>query len=231
LNFITLGKRSKKILIMKNLFTVLSFILLMLILSASVRDKAEANNKVKADTETLNFEDEMDVAIPIVENKICISMYRAIRAYTSFPAAIERKHSPKMSKLAKEPPAPKWGGIDPFVGVYQTLYDARISSIDNKSQRTREYIKGYADIAVSNMLQEGIPASITMAQAILESSSGGSDIAIMCITHFGKVTTWKFIWKYVRADSLFVHTTTNPASWRRGSFMKKHGYTLADITL
>ncbi len=48
-----------------------------------------------------------------------------------------------------------------------------------------EYIKKYAPIAVSEMHRSGIPASITLAQGILESRSGLSSLAADGNNHFG----------------------------------------------
>ncbi|WP_236973913.1 glucosaminidase domain-containing protein [Membranihabitans maritimus] len=47
------------------------------------------------------------------------------------------------------------------------------------------YIERYKEIAVSEMHVNGIPASIKMAQAILESNSGKSDLATQANNHFG----------------------------------------------
>ena len=50
---------------------------------------------------------------------------------------------------------------------------------------TEEYISVYKDIAVSEMKQYGIPASITLAQGILESGSGKGTLAVKANNHFG----------------------------------------------
>lgn len=47
------------------------------------------------------------------------------------------------------------------------------------------YIATYSDMAVSQMKQYGIPASITLAQGLLESNAGRSSLAIKCNNHFG----------------------------------------------
>ncbi|MBO7134163.1 MAG: glucosaminidase domain-containing protein [Bacteroidales bacterium] len=48
-----------------------------------------------------------------------------------------------------------------------------------------EYIKKYCQIAVDEMSRTGVPASITLAQGILESGSGTSQLAIKGNNHFG----------------------------------------------
>lgn len=48
-----------------------------------------------------------------------------------------------------------------------------------------EYIEKYKEIAIEQMIQTGIPASITMAQACLESANGNSTLAREANNHFG----------------------------------------------
>lgn len=47
------------------------------------------------------------------------------------------------------------------------------------------YIDQYKDIAISEMKRTGIPASITLAQGIIESNSGESNLALNYKNHFG----------------------------------------------
>ena len=47
------------------------------------------------------------------------------------------------------------------------------------------YIEKYADIAVSEMYRSGVPASITLAQGLLESGYGRSELALKSNNHFG----------------------------------------------
>jgi len=48
-----------------------------------------------------------------------------------------------------------------------------------------EYVEKYKDIAIKEMLQNGIPASITLAQGLLESDAGNSALAMYANNHFG----------------------------------------------
>ena len=49
----------------------------------------------------------------------------------------------------------------------------------------QEYAKKYGEIAVRKMNEYGIPASITLAQGILESGCGASELAVKSNNHFG----------------------------------------------
>src|SRR5690606_28909978 len=53
------------------------------------------------------------------------------------------------------------------------------------SERVANYINEYRDIAKEEMLQYGIPASITLAQGILESGAGAGELTLKANNHFG----------------------------------------------
>lgn len=59
------------------------------------------------------------------------------------------------------------------------------SQKDTKQISVKEYIETYKQTAIYNMLNYKIPASITLAQGILESANGNSDLAINANNHFG----------------------------------------------
>lgn len=52
-------------------------------------------------------------------------------------------------------------------------------------QSTKDYIAKYRRIAIKEMHRTGVPASITMAQAIIESANGNSRLARNLNNHFG----------------------------------------------
>lgn len=52
-------------------------------------------------------------------------------------------------------------------------------------QRRRDYLKKYAPLAVAERKKFGIPASITLAQGLLESNAGESKLARQNNNHFG----------------------------------------------
>ncbi len=49
----------------------------------------------------------------------------------------------------------------------------------------QEYVEKYKDVAIKEMLENGIPASITLAQGLLESDNGNSGLAMYANNHFG----------------------------------------------
>jgi LysM repeat protein len=63
----------------------------------------------------------------------------------------------------------------------------------NRSSYTREeYIHRYKDMAIAEMQRSGVPASIKLAQGMLESGNGGSRLATRSNNHFGiKCHNWE----------------------------------------
>ena len=60
-----------------------------------------------------------------------------------------------------------------------------VKTNSNLNRYTLQYINKFAPIAVSEMKKYKIPASITLAQGILESGNGRSDLATRSNNHFG----------------------------------------------
>lgn len=54
-----------------------------------------------------------------------------------------------------------------------------------QNARYQRYIETYKDMAVEQMLLHGVPASITLAQGLLESGAGSSTLAVKANNHFG----------------------------------------------
>jgi LysM repeat protein len=68
------------------------------------------------------------------------------------------------------------------------LFDCiiKLNAQPNETRITREeYIETYKDLAIKEMLEFKIPASIKLAQAILESGDGNSPLAKYAKNHFG----------------------------------------------
>jgi LysM repeat protein len=60
-----------------------------------------------------------------------------------------------------------------------------LNLVSNAQLRRKDYIKKYYKIAVREMYETGIPASITLAQGMLESNNGNSMLAVKANNHFG----------------------------------------------
>jgi flagellum-specific peptidoglycan hydrolase FlgJ len=75
----------------------------------------------------------------------------------------------------------------------EKLTKALVRSNPKLNKYTLAYIKKYAPIAVKEMHLNRIPASITLAQGILESGKGRSELALKSNNHFGIKchTQWK----------------------------------------
>ena len=71
-----------------------------------------------------------------------------------------------------------------YLAVFCLFICVGASAQYNKSD-IRTYIQTYSDVAVRKMQEHKIPASITLAQGILESGAGTSDLAVLANNHFG----------------------------------------------
>ena len=60
-----------------------------------------------------------------------------------------------------------------------------ISYAQSDKQRIDAYINQYKSLAIEEMQRTGVPASITLAQGILETAGGQSDLASVANNHFG----------------------------------------------
>jgi LysM repeat protein len=66
-----------------------------------------------------------------------------------------------------------------------TLYGFFCADITAQKMNTNQYIEEFKFAAMQEMKIYGIPASVTLAQGILESASGNSKLAKDCNNHFG----------------------------------------------
>lgn len=72
----------------------------------------------------------------------------------------------------------------PFDGSSKELSDSERKKLE-KIRKQKAYVKKYADMAKDEMKKHGIPASITLAQGLLESNAGESKLAKNNHNHFG----------------------------------------------
>ena len=57
--------------------------------------------------------------------------------------------------------------------------------VQAQKEKAEAYINTYKELAIAEMLRTGVPASIKLAQGILESQSGESELAKTSNNHFG----------------------------------------------
>ncbi len=62
---------------------------------------------------------------------------------------------------------------------------ALLSALCMADTPQRTYIEKYSDLAIEEMYRTGVPASITLAQGLLESGNGLSELAVKGNNHFG----------------------------------------------
>ena len=99
-----------------------------------------------------------------------------------------------------------------------------------KSYTTLNYIETFKTVAIEEMNKYGIPASITLAQGIIESGSGNSSLAKYANNHFGiKCTSdWKGKGYYKeddKADDCFrVYKDAHESYKDHSEFLKRKRY-------
>ncbi|MFM7388714.1 MAG: glycoside hydrolase family 73 protein, partial [Bacteroidota bacterium] len=72
-----------------------------------------------------------------------------------------------------------------FTALICTLTTLSFGALENESSKKALYLENYREIAVQQMNKYGIPASITLAQGMLESGYGESVLAKKSNNHFG----------------------------------------------
>ncbi len=75
--------------------------------------------------------------------------------------------------------------LPPLIFFFIVLFTVSPVQAQHRKMSTKEYINKYKDIAIKDMKSYKIPASITLAQGILESGSGNSILARKANNHFG----------------------------------------------
>ena len=68
---------------------------------------------------------------------------------------------------------------------YGDRHNVRPEIVDLKVQNCKDYVSKYAKVAIKEMEEYGIPASITLAQGLLESNAGDSRLSQESKNHFG----------------------------------------------
>jgi len=75
-----------------------------------------------------------------------------------------------------------------FISIFSLVFTSLIKismAQDAQSSAVIDYIQSYAPIAVEEMIRTGVPASIKIAQGILETNAGRGDLVVRSNNHFG----------------------------------------------
>jgi len=80
-----------------------------------------------------------------------------------------------------------------FLGILLLVVFSMKSIAQLREDAINEYIQTYQTLAIDEMKRSGVPASITVAQGILETDAGKSDLVLSSNNHFG--IKCKSIWK------------------------------------
>jgi flagellum-specific peptidoglycan hydrolase FlgJ len=70
-------------------------------------------------------------------------------------------------------------------GLLTFIFSMFLFSVHAQKQTAREYIEKYKANAIQEMIRSGVPASITLAQGVLETESGNSELVRKSNNHFG----------------------------------------------
>ncbi|MBL0883258.1 MAG: glucosaminidase domain-containing protein [Chitinophagaceae bacterium] len=72
-----------------------------------------------------------------------------------------------------------------LITLFSTALLTAVAQTPSVKERTEAYINSYKDLAIQEMIRTGVPASIKLAQGILESQFGESPLAKNANNHFG----------------------------------------------
>lgn len=125
----------------------------------------------------------------------CSSSKPAI-ATTKKAAAVQK---PRVATTKKTTPAKPIGKNYPSTNnTTEVIHSTSKTVVTN--DLINNYVLQYKDIAIGNMKTYGIPASIILAQGILESGAGKGDLALEANNHFGIKCHKDWLGESVRHD-------------------------------
>lgn len=116
-------------------------------------------------------------------------------ATTKKQAAVQRPRTASTKKGTYSKPIAKYPSTNNTTEVIQSTSKTVVTS-----SLITDYVLQYKDIAMGNMQKYGIPASIILAQGILESGAGRGDLAISANNHFGIKCHKDWLGESVRHD-------------------------------
>lgn len=116
----------------------------------------------------------------------------------------------------------------------KTVIENKFSLSNISDEKAKNYIKRFQKVAIAEMEKFGIPASIKIAQGLLESRAGTQDATITSNNHFGELMAgqaYHSAWENWRTHSMLLQENypelfelgNNYKKWAAG--FKKVGYT------
>lgn len=116
-------------------------------------------------------------------------------ATTKKQAAVQKPRTASAKKGVTSRPTAKYPSTNNTTEVIQSTSKTVVTS-----DLINNYVLQYKDIAMGNMKAYGIPASIILAQGILESGAGRGDLAVTANNHFGIKCHKDWLGESVRHD-------------------------------
>jgi flagellum-specific peptidoglycan hydrolase FlgJ len=133
-----------------------------------------------SDKVSINFMSES--ADPIIEN--VQNEGKSVKASLFSPS--KRNAKPKKATVKVQLPSTALNNVTAAIDPdFADRNEIDQEAMNLRTQKCREYVKRYAPIAVAEKRKFGIPASITLAQGLLESNAGESKLAKTTNNHFG----------------------------------------------
>ncbi|WP_029273415.1 glucosaminidase domain-containing protein [Flavobacterium sp. KJJ] len=126
----------------------------------------------------------------------CSSSKPAIATTKKQAAAVQK---PRTAATKKQTPVKPIGKNYPSTNITTEVIQSTSKTVVT-SDLINNYILQYKDIAMGNMQKYGIPASIILAQGILESGAGKGDLALQANNHFGIKCHKDWLGESVRHD-------------------------------
>lgn len=115
----------------------------------------------------------------------CNSTKTVVRT-TSKPKVVTKKQPVTQTKTNPTTTKPNTNASTPTTTKTNSEVNLEATSnVKTYAEEIQSYVNNFKDIAMNNMRVHGIPASITLAQGILESGAGKGKLAMSANNHFG----------------------------------------------
>lgn len=116
-------------------------------------------------------------------------MYHALASMNQFALNTSLESpalSPKVKKQWKDRKANRFSNLGFILNPnYAKKHKIDAATVNFHNNNCKEYVKRFAKTAITEQQKYGIPASITLAQGLLESDAGDSRLAMESSNHFG----------------------------------------------